>query len=237
MDPTFDPSQLPLRDIHLPDAVPFWPPAPGWWVLAAVVLGVLIALGVRRWLHRQQRAALRAIAALRTQLESGAPPGECVQHLSSVMRRFAMTTAHDGNEREAATAGAHGARRARGGKRLGREDVAGLVGTAWLRYLDSRWDRDEFAAGTGRLLTAAPYARPEHVDRLHAIELTQLCAEWVKAQRRAHAAQAPGEERPPRASRWWSRLPFTRTAQGRREPRDRRRGTFTARAAGRARAR
>src|SRR5690606_30773573 len=204
MDPTFDPSQLPLRDIHLPGAVPFWPPAPGWWVLAAVVVGVLIALGVRRWLHRQQRAALRAIATLRAQLESGAPPAECVQLLSSVMRRFAMTTAHDGNEREAATpaGGAQRGRHARGGKPLGREDVAGLVGIAWLRYLDSRWDRDEFAAGTGRLLTAAPYARPEHVDRLHAIELTQLCAEWVQAQRRAHSGQTSGAERP-RASRWW----------------------------------
>src|SRR5690606_35172666 len=218
MDPTFDPSHLPLRDIHLPGAVPFWPPAPGWWVLAAVVLGVLIALGVRRWLHRQQRAALRAIAMLRAQLESGAPPAECVQHLSSVMRRFAMTTAHDGNERETAAAGSahargrHGARQAHDGKRLGREDVAGLVGTAWLRYLDSRWDRDEFSAGTGRLLTAAPYARPEHVDRLHAIELTKLCADWVKAQRRAHSSQTPGAERP-RASRWWSRLPFGRAQQ------------------------
>lgn len=237
MDPTFDPSQLPLRDIHLPGAVPFWPPAPGWWVVAAVVLGVLIALGIRRFLHRQQRAALRAIAALRAELESGASPADCVQRLSSVMRRFAMTTAHDGNEREAP--GTPGAGKVRGGKRLGREDVAGLVGTAWLRYLDSRWDRDEFSAGTGRLLTAAPYARPEHVDRLHAIELTELCADWVKAQRRAHSGQVPGAERP-RSSRWWSRLPFARGAERRREARDgrdRRRGSrpAIARAAGRAR--
>lgn len=236
MDPTFDPSQLPLRDIHLPDAVPFWPPAPGWWILAAVVLGVLIALGVRRWLHRHQRAALRAISALRADLERGDSPAECVQLLSSVMRRFAMTTAHDGNERD--KGGAQGAGRVRAGKPLGREDVAGLVGMAWLRYLDSRWDRDEFSAGTGRLLTAAPYARPEHVDRLHAIELTELCVEWVKAQRRANSAQVPGAERP-RTTRWWTRLPFVRGAERRRESHDRRRGArpFTARAAGGARGR
>jgi hypothetical protein len=225
MDPTFDPSQLPLRDIHLPDAVPFWPPAPGWWLLAAVVVGVLVVLGVRRWLHRQQRAALRAIAAIRSELESGAVPGEGVQRLSSVLRRFAMTTAHDGNERGASAAAAtgrasaHGSRSAEGGPRVGRSDVAGLVCTAWLRYLDSRWDRDEFAAGAGRLLTAAPYVRPEQVDRLHAIELTQLCGEWVRAQRRAHTARAPHAVRAhavrQRPSRVFERLPFLRGARAR----------------------
>ncbi len=30
-----------LRDIHLPDPISWWPPAPGWWVLAVVVLALL----------------------------------------------------------------------------------------------------------------------------------------------------------------------------------------------------
>jgi hypothetical protein len=138
------------------------------------------------------------------------------------MRRFAMTTSHDGNERGG------------GDARLGRKDVAGLVGSAWLRYLDSRWERDEFATGAGRLLTAAPYARPEHVDRLHALELAKLCAEWVNAQRRANTATAPQTGRPARPSRALPRWPFGRGADassGR--PRIRRRDAtpFGARAA------
>ncbi|MGB5468066.1 MAG: DUF4381 family protein, partial [Sedimenticolaceae bacterium] len=30
-----------LRDYHLPDAVGWWPPAPGWWLL----FGLLLVLG------------------------------------------------------------------------------------------------------------------------------------------------------------------------------------------------
>ncbi|HVS24646.1 MAG TPA: DUF4381 family protein, partial [Gammaproteobacteria bacterium] len=28
-------TQLPLRDIHLPGLISWWPPAPGWWIAAA----------------------------------------------------------------------------------------------------------------------------------------------------------------------------------------------------------
>ena len=27
-----DPEQIPLRDLHLPEAIGLWPLAPGWWV-------------------------------------------------------------------------------------------------------------------------------------------------------------------------------------------------------------
>ncbi len=31
-----------LRDIHLPDAIGWWPPAPGWWLLAALITAVVV---------------------------------------------------------------------------------------------------------------------------------------------------------------------------------------------------
>ena len=42
-----------LRDIHLPQAVHWWPPAPGWWIVAAVVLALMI------WLSRYLQARYR----------------------------------------------------------------------------------------------------------------------------------------------------------------------------------
>lgn len=52
-----------LHDIHLPQPGGFWPPAPGWWLVALVILllvaGVLV-LGLRRrrrnrWLRQAMR--------------------------------------------------------------------------------------------------------------------------------------------------------------------------------------
>ena len=41
-----------LRDIHLPAEPSWWPPAPGWWLLAVIVLAVLV---VAVWTWRRHR--------------------------------------------------------------------------------------------------------------------------------------------------------------------------------------
>ena len=49
-----------LRDIHLPEAVALWPPAPGWWLLIVVLLISCLGIGVFLRLRRRslKRAAL-----------------------------------------------------------------------------------------------------------------------------------------------------------------------------------
>ena len=181
-----DATQLALRDIHLPGLIAWWPPAPGWWIVAALVLlgAVAFALYYRNGRHR--RAALRVTAKVRAALEQGAEPVECLQRVSTTLRRFAMTTA---DQQSVASL------RAVGGvtERPDSDEVAGLIGQRWLRYLDSRWQRDEFTGGPGRLLLAAPYARPDTIERQQALELTALCADWLKAQRPRRRAARRGE--------------------------------------------
>lgn len=61
---------LRLRDAHAPEALPWWPPAPGWW-LALLAALLLVALAVRflrpRWRrHRLRRRLLAALEAARS---------------------------------------------------------------------------------------------------------------------------------------------------------------------------
>jgi hypothetical protein len=168
MNPTVDVSQLPLRDIHLPAAVGWWPPALGWWLLASLVLVAAALYAVHFYRARHKRAALRALTRVRTALEQGAEPVACLQFLSTIVRRFAMTSV------------AHVA---------GEPDVAGLIGERWLRYLDGRWDRTDFSAGLGKRLLVAPYARPNSIERGAALELTALCTAWLAAQPAAPRAR------------------------------------------------
>jgi hypothetical protein len=165
MNPTIDVSQLPLRDIHLPAPIGWWPPALGWWLVAALVLVAGALFAVHYYRARHKRAALRAVTRVRKALEEGAEPVACLQFLSTVLRRFAMTSV--ARTRTAVDA---------------EPEVAGLIGERWLRYLDGRWAKTEFSAGAGRQLLAAPYARPNSVARDKAIELAALCTAWLVAQ-------------------------------------------------------
>ena len=161
MNPTIDVSQLPLRDIHLPGPVGWWPPAIGWWFLAGLALVGIALYAAHFYRTRHKRAALKAVTRVRTALEQGAEPVACLQFLSTILRRFAMTSV---------------------ARAAGEADVAGLIGERWLRFLDGRWNRTDFSAGLGKRLVAAPYARPNSIERATALELTALCTAWLAAQ-------------------------------------------------------
>ncbi|WP_228141653.1 DUF4381 domain-containing protein [Marinobacter sp. X15-166B] len=52
-----------LRDIHLPMPGGVWPPAPGWWLLAAVLLVIIWVLVVRLRRHYRRNRWLKAAKA------------------------------------------------------------------------------------------------------------------------------------------------------------------------------
>ena len=135
-----DPEQIPLRDLHLPEPVGWWPPAPGWWVLLAVVLlGVLFVLH-RVWVRWRadaaRRTALKELARLESAWRAAPDPVLLATRLSELLRRAMLAYAP-------------------------RKEVAGLTGQAWLAWLDRGLDDRFFTEGAGRALKELPYRRAD----------------------------------------------------------------------------
>jgi len=123
---THDTALAQLADIHLPQPVGFWPPAPGWWLAALLLLAGLWFGG--RWTlafrrrRRNCRQALRELervfddfAAADADADADADQSSmanprCVNAVNSVLRRVALTHFPD-------------------------TSVAGLGGEDWVRFL------------------------------------------------------------------------------------------------------
>jgi uncharacterized protein DUF4381 len=87
------PSGPQLREIHLPQ-VSWWPPAIGWWLLAASILAVLIALAFA-WLRGRnaralRRAAQRELDALAERHARDRDDALLAAGLSRLLRRIAL---------------------------------------------------------------------------------------------------------------------------------------------------
>ncbi len=135
--------ELPLRDIHLPTAVDWWPPAPGWWILLLTLLIAMAALLVLKYLRQRRKAlrtvALRELALLEQRYRETGDARHMLEQLSSLVRRVALSY-------------------------LPRDQVASLTGEAWLQSLDRLFGGGDFTSGTGRLLASEPYVRCPETD-------------------------------------------------------------------------
>lgn len=117
------PLDLPLRDVHEPASPSWWPPAPGWWIVFALLLAVVAALAWRRW-RRARR--LRLAARLFDETVAAADtPTRKVEAISELLRRAARR----------------------------RDPAADtLEGDGWLRLLDGGLPQPVFTEGPGALL-------------------------------------------------------------------------------------
>ena len=95
MDPKVAAALEGLRDIHLPAPVSFWPPAPGWWALAAAILAlagaIYLAIRVRRQRQRSLcTLALRELTALETRAGVESERAALAIGLTTLLRRVAL---------------------------------------------------------------------------------------------------------------------------------------------------
>ena len=142
---------LPLRDIHLPDPIGWWPLAPGWWgvlVLLILLIGILVYVIRRRRRITPIKLALAELA--RIEADANMPAVQKVQALSILMKRFVLSL-------------------------RSREEVAGLAGQDWMKLMDQLFNTDQYTQGAGRYLAESPYRRELPTAQL--LELCKLCRE------------------------------------------------------------
>jgi hypothetical protein len=133
------PEQIPLRDLHLPEAISWWPLAPGWWVVIGIAL-LGIGFLIRAWLRTRARGAarryaLRQLDGLVQQYDENKDPIAFGANLSELLRRTMLAYAP-------------------------RLDVAGLTGEEWLQWLDQGLAKPVFSDGPGRQILDLPYRNP-----------------------------------------------------------------------------
>ena len=149
-----NPSGPELRDIHLPADPSWWPPAPGWWIVAAIVLGLTTwaALALRRRAdkRRWQKQIIGEFERIAADPTFKARGPLLISEVSQLLRRAS---------------------------RLVDPAAPSLRGKAWLGFLDSILGSDEFSNGPGRALLEGPYQRDASID---VDALLNLARRWIK---------------------------------------------------------
>lgn len=153
-----NPEELPLRDIHLPPEISAWPPAPGWWLLAALLIGLLV-LVFRLWRRRQpiyrKQVVQPALQELqRIEADYAHDPAEMIRQLSVLLRRSAISL-------------------------HGRRQIAGLTGAEWLTFLDQQQRGEVFGTRFADMLTQQPYREQVKGD---AEALASVVRDWLQQQ-------------------------------------------------------
>ena len=146
---------LPIRDIHLPETINWFPPAMGWWFIAIfvpIITYFLIALIQRLFQKTVIKEAKKLLKQLQT--NDALTPLEKVCELSILLRRVAV---------------------------IYKPEIGGLTGRAWLDYLDNSLKDAPFKNGIGRCLIDAPYQKelPPNTDLT---ALFQLAQTWLNVQ-------------------------------------------------------
>jgi len=155
MNPQGDQLLSQLRDIHVAPDVSWWPPAPGWWVLAVFVFVALLFLlryVMQRLRTRARRTGLiRFIDQVARDIDAVEAPQEYLSSLNRVFKIVAM-------------------------RAFPKQRCASMQGREWTKFLRlhlaGAGPADDLAA-----LAEGPY-RP--IPAFHAEKLASIARQWVR---------------------------------------------------------
>ena len=149
-------NELELRDIHLPDASLWWPPAPGWWVTLALLLAlaVMIPWLLRRLRHKPvNRLCLRELQAIRQRFAAGQPNNDVIRDIAALLRRTLIAY-------------------------RGRDGFAASTGDTWVNQLQALAAGENFSQAQLELLGNQRYQRDSDSD---IDNLLKACERWIRA--------------------------------------------------------
>jgi hypothetical protein len=154
---TGDPASLQnLNDIVAPGPVPWWPPAPGWYVVLLVLAGLLLWGLFRfvRWWRRNgyRREALRELKEIRS---AGTVKAD---RLPVLLKRAALSA-------------------------WPRAEVAALTGEEWHAFLDRTAETGRFCSGSGESLDRLAWASGSTLTNEEFGRVLKDSAWWLKHHR------------------------------------------------------
>ncbi|PCJ28714.1 MAG: hypothetical protein COA96_00595 [SAR86 cluster bacterium] len=152
-----------LADIHLPEAISYWPPAPGWWVLAVLLLvaTVLLARKYARY-NRQQKICQYALSELEqcyvqySHSDNSDTDQLQLRYLNafnSVIRRVALVHYPQSN-------------------------VASLAGTQWVDFIREKGDSSQM---TEEIASALSYGRFQTKCNVDVDAMQLLGQRWINS--------------------------------------------------------
>lgn len=119
-----------LKDIHLPPAISWWPPAPGWWILVIITFSIFIFITIYLYLtYRRRKPKVEALSILKNlqgQCDKNNNELKKLRELSQLLRRTALSI-------------------------YDQEEVASLQGIEWLEFLDKTGRTNDFTKGHGKI--------------------------------------------------------------------------------------
>jgi len=146
-----------LEPIIAPDPISFWPPQPGWYVFAIILLGLLV-LGIKKWIAYRKKNEYRNWALQELQkIEAKEAENSQIVLLNKLLKATALQA-------------------------YPRTEVAGLFGAKWLQFLQETYPKARFTEVPGVYLKEVSYRRKRSINIKEEdwVEIIRLSGEWIK---------------------------------------------------------
>ena len=129
-------SDIPLRPLHLPNPISWWPLAPGWWIVIASLILIICLICFRIWqkykYNAPKRFALKVLKKIEADYQLNRNDLVLIRKISELLRRTMLAYQP-------------------------RCEIAGLTGDDWMKCLDQGLSLPYFQTEGAEILLKFPY--------------------------------------------------------------------------------